>query len=257
MRPSQMDDLIEQLNPAFVGKLSLSVDNVTDEVFGDLRFVLCDVTVTWNDSGTEINNNNSLRKTKQTIALFSSQKHRFPRFSLQPIAASSTRFSSVKAVSSELVGYSPIEFPSHPRFSAQYLLTGTYAENTRRVFDDSRLLDELDRTSGFSITSSFNSLILFRDEHVCSRDERKVFAKKAGELFLLFEDAAKAAQGKPALTPPDPHAYIASLKGLVGSQLRKAVITRKELSDFTQQSVPRTIPSCTGSLASSRRRPCR
>ncbi|MGQ0509364.1 MAG: hypothetical protein ACT4P9_02015 [Betaproteobacteria bacterium] len=222
------NQLAQKLAPGFPGKHVAGIENVSQEVSLGLRYMVADVTVRYT---RRRNDQDRHYEAVQTVAQYDSPNHRFPTFSLQP---SNKMLDMVARMS----GYADVDFPSHPAFSSAYLLTGTSPPAIRRLFEHAPLLDLLGRRTGLTIHSELSGLVIHRWELRCDDAQRKAFAAEATVLFKLFEDAAAAAQHKPA-PKMDPEAYFASLPGPQGRQLRKRAVLRAHLAAFLAQPVPR------------------
>lgn len=194
LTPHALAELVEKLKPAFSGKHVAGVENVTLEDAGGKRFTLLDVTVSYT---TGSGDKECTHWATQTVALYESANHRFPEFSLHPSHG-------LMEMAMRMAGIQDIDFASHPAFSKAYLLTATHPDNTRRLFDHLPLLDELGRRQGLIIGSDLSGLALHRWEQQCDAPGRRALAGEAAALFKLFEEAALAAQAKPAPILYDP-----------------------------------------------------
>lgn len=234
MSPEALAGLLEKIKPAFSGKYVSGIANATEEEAGGLRLTLADAQVSYT-VGT--GDKERTAWTTVTVAHHESANHRFPGFHLQPSNA-------MMEMAMRLAGFDDfdIDFTSHPAFSAAYILTGTWPANTRRLFEHAPLLDELARRPGFNVASNLSSLVLYRWQANGVLQERRAFAANAAAVFARFEEAARAAELKPALKR-DVNAYAASLPGELGKRLLKSLVTRADLAAFLRQAPPRRAPA--------------
>lgn len=175
----------------------------------------------------------------QTVAYYESDTVHFPEFTLQPAGYMLNLLSAS-------VGIQKIDFPAHPEFSRACHLTAVDAENTRRLFNSGQLLEGLSRRRGLHVASDSGGLIIYRPGKLCEAEELKGFTGEAAEIFRLFEDAAcqAAATAETTVTAKeDIRAIAEKMPGLMGTILRKTLVTRTDVDAFIRQPLPRTIPA--------------
>lgn len=229
-------ELLEKLKPAFPGKDLGADDNGTPFESRGLRLTVVDVTAHWTTGNIrqigEVDHR-TRRSSTQTVAIYDSPNHRFPRFLLQP---------SYEVQKAMMRGADAVKsaFPSGTTFASAYRLTGSHPQGVSQLFDHAPLLQALTRIPGLTIASDLSSLSLYLWERRFEAAERKAFVEAAASVFAHFEQAAAAARAKSA-AKPDPKAYAASLPGEAGKALRKSLITRQELSAFFGQPPPRAF----------------
>ena len=93
-------------------------------------------------------------RQEQTVALLLSNQLNLPAFMLCP----STCKHKLGSIFSNSVN-----FPSHPAFSNQYLVSGNDVPNIRRVFNDS-LLSYCESNPGLSIEAGGGQIFVYREE---------------------------------------------------------------------------------------------
>jgi len=226
-------ELLEQLKPAFPGKALGGDDDGTPFDIRGLRLTLVDVAAHWTTGDVGEVDKQVHHSSAQTVATYESPSHRFPRFMLQP------SHGMLEAMM-RMAGMKDIDFPSNPAFSSAYILTGTHPANVRRLFDHPPLLQALAQRRGITVASDLSRLSLYVWGKRFDAAGRKALAEAAASVFAHFEQAAAAAQARPA-AKLDPKAYAASVPGDMGKALRKTLITRQELSAFFGQAVPRVF----------------
>lgn len=239
--PSPDSGLIDKLKRFFPERSSfevLNVQNVIQTQVQGVRIAVADVSYLRTTQSGSVTSH-STGTVRQTVAYHESDTVQFPKFTLQPESHLLNLFAGA-------VGIQGIDFPAHPEFSRAYSLTGVHAENTRRLFDDDRLLEGLTRRQGLCIASDSGGLVIYRSNKLCEAGELKGFVSEAADIFRLFEDSARKSRA-PAETVSTPQADIKALAGtmpgLMGYILRKTLVTRADVDAFIRQPPPRTIPA--------------
>lgn len=118
------------------------------------------------------------RTRRQTVMLFSSDRLYLPEFALRP----EKLFHKIGGV----FGYQDIDFPTHPEFSAQYLLRGSAEERVRDVFNEA-VLAYYDRHKGLCTEGAGDKLIFYRASKKISPNNIPSFLQEGLTIFNLFK----------------------------------------------------------------------
>jgi hypothetical protein len=78
-----------------------------------------------------------------------------------------------------------VNFPSHPAFSSQYLLSGNDVPNIQRVFNDS-LLSYCESNPGLSIEGGGEQVFIYREEFLVPPQNLAWFVNESLRLFNSF-----------------------------------------------------------------------
>jgi len=113
---------------------------------------------------------------EQTVALFLSNQLSLPAFMLCP-------FNWKHKLGS--VFSNSVNFPSHPAFSSQYLLTGNDAPNIQRIFNDS-LLSYCESNPGLSIEAGGEQIFIYREESLVAPQNLPWFVNESLRVFKSF-----------------------------------------------------------------------
>ena len=113
----------------------------------------------------------------QTVAYFRSPNLDLPQFVLRP----ENVFHKIGGV----LGYQDIDFDSHPRFSAHYLLRGASEPQIRRLFTDD-VLTFFESQTGLSAEGSHDRLIFYRAGKRVDPDRVRPFFEEGFNVYALF-----------------------------------------------------------------------
>ena len=234
--PSSDPELSGKLRRFFPGSYAPEVHNVIRTQMQGIRITVGDVTLV-QEMGT--GTDSSTRSVSQTAAYYESDALRFPKFTLQPEGFLLNLLSS-------RMGIEDIDFPARPEFSRAYHLSAVHAENTRRLFNNDRLLEGLGRRQGLYVASDSGSLVIYRPGKLCEAGELRGFVSEAAEIFRLFEDSARRSGLTADAVPAEKvnvHALAAKMPGLIGKIIRETLVTRADVDAFIHQPPPRMIPA--------------
>lgn len=218
--------LDEKLKQAYSGRLQ-SVHNAAQIDTQGVSLAVADVTRT---TGTD---NDTVH---ETVAYYEPKSLLLPTFTLQPEGR-------LVGLVARIAGIPDVDFPSHPAFSSAYLLSGAIEEDLRVLFND-RVLAELGGSPGFQIESVGNGLALFMPGELLAGEELRGFIATAARIFRLFEESARAAGFTTARAPRkrDVKVTVEKMQGLIGSEMRRTLVTRADAEAFARQRPPRRVP---------------
>jgi len=114
----------------------------------------------------------------QTVALFSSKSHDFPRFCMHPAGLFHKLLKTI-------FGLVEIKFESHKYFSKWYVVQGDGENEIRKLFTD-EMLNYFSKNTGFSVEASENKLIVYKDDERLDPEYFPLFFKQARTIFSLF-----------------------------------------------------------------------
>jgi len=114
----------------------------------------------------------------QTVALFSSKSHNFPRFCMDPGILIYKPLEIIK-------GLVTVEFEKHKSFSKWYVVEGEDENEIRKLFTE-EMLNYFSKNTGFSIEASENKLVVYWDNGRLDPEYIPLFFKQARTIFSLF-----------------------------------------------------------------------
>lgn len=117
---------------------------------------------------------------EQTVALFLSNQLSLPAFMLCP--------SNWKHKLGSMFSNS-VNFPSHPAFSGQYLLSGNDVPNIQRVFNDS-LLSYCESNPGLSMEGGGEQVFVYREESLVPPQNLAWFVNESLRVFNSFRPSS-------------------------------------------------------------------
>lgn len=118
------------------------------------------------------------RVSEQTVIVFQSDQLRLPSFTLRPEDLA-------LKMSTALLGYTDINFDSHPEFSKQYHLNGCDEEAIRGVFGEAAL-SYYQEHSNFSTDGHRDQLVFCRLSRTVSAQDIRSFLDQGFEVLRLF-----------------------------------------------------------------------
>lgn len=150
--------------------------HITNMIYGDAG----DVKVALFDYRYTTGHGKHAHTWQQSVAYIDSPKLQLPDFILRP----ETLFHKI----GDALGYSDIDFDSHPKFSGTYLLRGSDEQQVRNVFSGA-VLDYLESQSGISVEGNGRRLIYYRVRRMVAPSGMRSLMEEGFQLFSLFRDA--------------------------------------------------------------------
>ena len=204
------------MSASFAGMEPLAVDGM-DAVVGDLTLVNPD-------------SEGGVSRETQAGAYAQVEGVRFPAFSLQ---AQRALFKLMPGI----LGLEAVEVED-PAFSRAYHLCAVHPQKTRALFNQA-VVTWLAAHPGLRLESAGRGLLLYRPGQSFGA-AKESFARDAAEIFRRLAEAQRDA---PPIAPQDPRAAAASMKGMLGREARRDLVTRGDLSAFLAQRPPRRLPA--------------